>query len=391
LESIFDLYYKLESKSIDNFNIFKILNLEYDEVRLHSAILKYYIEKDIDGFLQSIPDVCWSNKVKPTKDQFEEILIEEPIYSDLENLGDGRIDILIKFKIFSIIIENKIYAKDQDHQLIKYHNYGRILGNDFLLLYLTPMGKLPNSNSIEPDDQLKNKNIRKLEINESFHLFSYKYHVINWLKDYLNDFKENNSERAILIQYIDTLNKICEIMETEQKNRIIALLKNNELSNKLFSIKNDIQTIENIIHKFWGNVASKIALESFDYISNDPNLSLSTNFKEGSIMLDLFNKGRGYINFYLEYTTNFEEAPFIGIWGNKNYLEKFKSIIRHYRFNVDQGFIDKNIIKDLFNEKVIINYLNDNEEKDISTIVKSINEYLINKLDLINHIKKELT
>ena len=49
----------------EEINIFKILNLEYDEVRLHSRILKFLIERDPSGFIESIPKQYWDEIGKP--------------------------------------------------------------------------------------------------------------------------------------------------------------------------------------------------------------------------------------------------------------------------------------------------------------------------------------
>ena len=56
----------------------------------------------------------------------------------------GRIDIVIKLKETVIVIENKIYAPDQDNQLIRYKNEYPFSK----LYYLTLDGHFPHDKSI---------------------------------------------------------------------------------------------------------------------------------------------------------------------------------------------------------------------------------------------------
>jgi hypothetical protein len=381
VESIVKIYGKLESPlRQDDFNIFSILNLEYDEVRLHSRILKRFIENDVDGFVNIIPSKYWINKIKPKENQFEEILIEVPVYSNNENLGDGRIDLLINFKGFSIIIENKIFAKDQENQLVKYHSYGEKFCDDFLLLYLTPLGKSPEDISIRFNDLI----IPSLEINKHFYNISYRYHILNWLNVYRDEKKNNNLENGVLNQYINSLNKICGIMDAQQKERIIELLNDQAVRSGLSLIKSDIQTIENKIHTFWLKVAQHIEEKSPKYFTSSPSI------KEGSIMFDIFGMNRGQANFYLEYRPNFEETPFIGIWLNNYYLNKVQDVILRYNISSDRGFLDKMYFNDLFHKDVIVNYINGNEKSDIASIVEKIEKYLSDKTEIIAEIRNSL-
>ena len=53
---ILEIYNFSDLKSESYFNIFKILQLDYDKVRLHSRILKFFIEEDPIGFINTIPE-----------------------------------------------------------------------------------------------------------------------------------------------------------------------------------------------------------------------------------------------------------------------------------------------------------------------------------------------
>ena len=65
----------------------------------------------------------------------------------------GRIDIYLTDGKHSIIIENKIYAGDQHHQMLRYWNYGMSQKGDdmeksFVLIYLTLDGCSPSKDSL---------------------------------------------------------------------------------------------------------------------------------------------------------------------------------------------------------------------------------------------------
>lgn len=383
-ELISKLYSNVESKTENNFNIFEILNLEYDEVRLHSRILKYFIEKDPDGFKQSIASEYPQYKNILEVSINPKVLIEVPAYSEHDMLGAGRIDLLIRFNHFSIIIENKIYASDQNHQLIKYFKYGKTTGHDFLLLYLTPTGTMPQRHSFEIMDNATDSGIHNLSVEKSFQLLSYKNNILSWLSRYQKNVKEFSFEHITLSQYIEVLNKICGIMDDKQKERIIGLMSNKVISSKLFSLKHDINTIENKIHDFW----KKTAQQSHLAVSNISENTVC--FKDESIMLDIFQKSRNQINFYLEYKTNFHEDAFCGIWFNSSYLSQLQPILTKYKVQITDGFIDKKLIP-YSKENAIQNFINEESENDIQDIVKEIETYFIQKSELIREIKQVIS
>ena len=340
---VLSIYKNSVEKSENSFNIFKILQIENDEVRLHSRILKSFIELNISGFINSIPTNYW-NKIRKPTDGFLRVKLEVPCSSLLEETNDGRIDIIVEFESLLIIIENKIYASDQNQQLVKYHEYGKRSGKDFLLLYLTPTGKEPTNASI-----FHANSIEGLQPGE-YQLISYKKEILNWLETFSKELESKNEFKGIheiTRQYIQTLKNICLIMTAEQKERLQQLLENHEILNHVHQLKYDIETIENKIHDFWRIVSENISIEF------EAGKHAKIDFREGSIMIDLFNQERGKFNCYLEYTANFTEIPYLGIWLNKSYSEKFKALSPD-----NEGYITKKplshfLSKDAFNEYVL--------------------------------------
>lgn len=381
--NIFSDYKAPDPISDDNFNIFNVLDIEYDEVRLHSKILKYFIELDQGkSFFKVLTETfpkkkAWLEQCMSSDNV--KVIIEKSINSMEEDLTDGRIDLLINFKNFSIIIENKIFAKDQENQLIKYYNYVESSGKAFLILYLTPNGSLPNEKSIEDK-----KNDKKLKCNQDFHLISYKDHILRWLQEYE---VTGNKSREILEQYIKTVKKICRIMTEEDKKRILGLFKeDNKFIQNFHLIKSDIVTIEKQIHDFWRTISEKLNIENESY--------KGVNFKEGSIMFNVFQKERGQMNFYIQYKPNFNEAPFLSIWLNskkQKELESKKVNLKTMKFSFHEGYLQIQEEKELFTKDVFIAFIeNENIQGHIELIADKIYRYLKDNEQYIDFLKINL-
>src|SRR5690606_22434580 len=149
----------------DNFNIFKTLGLSTSEVRLHSALLAELLnpkgshgleEKFLKLFIQKI---VMNNEDTIDLAEIENatVVVEKWIgYIDVERSIGGYIDILIQLpNDRAIIIENKIYAGDQEGQLRRYHNFNK----NAIIVYLTLDGKEAvdhtTKNQGNPDNQIK--------------------------------------------------------------------------------------------------------------------------------------------------------------------------------------------------------------------------------------------
>lgn len=170
---------KVEGNGTD-FNIFQILGITCNEVRLHSAFLANLLNPDgshhkgtlfLDEFVNLIKDYGIDCKFETglpgTRVECEKYI------GPVKETSGGRIDLYIENgKGQKIIIENKIYANDQEHQLTRYHNYAP----DACLLYLTLDGKEPDKNSISTESGVLKKN-------EDFFCISYKADILKWLEN----------------------------------------------------------------------------------------------------------------------------------------------------------------------------------------------------------------
>ena len=205
----------------EKFNIFNVLGLSRDEVRLHSAFLAELLNPDGnhglgDKFLKAfIKDV-----INDDSFQFDSASAKPQVEFTIGNINEdytkgGRIDILIQDKEQrAIIIENKIDAVDQPKQLLRYYNY--IKNNpQYRILYLTKEGTEPKEFSLGG-----NKDIE-------YQCISYKEDIINWLEKCIEIAALHPAIREIIQQYRLNLQQILNIMSKNNKRNLIELLKSN--------------------------------------------------------------------------------------------------------------------------------------------------------------------
>lgn len=168
---------EVEKKEADrrgeSFNIFNVLGVTSDETRTHSAFIAELLDPNGshglgDQFLRSFVDTVdclrsWNFDTKSAK-----VHKELSIGGKNEDCSEGgRIDIAVESNGKAIIIENKIYAGDQEKQLVRYYNYGtKNCSNGFRLLYLTLNG----------DDASKYSR-EKLVVNEDYYTVAYNHEI----------------------------------------------------------------------------------------------------------------------------------------------------------------------------------------------------------------------
>ena len=191
-------YDHIEKITGEKFNIFRTLNLESSEVRMHSAFLAEFLDPkgshgQGDLYLQLFVEQF--QNIENYKLKFDtnaaNVKVEE--YTgviDTDYTKGGRIDILMKDNNNNqIIIENKIYAPDQKNQLLRYYNYD----NNALLLYLTLYGENPSSESTGDLDE------------KQYHVISYQIDIINWLEKCKKESTSLPIIRETIVQYINLI------------------------------------------------------------------------------------------------------------------------------------------------------------------------------------------
>lgn len=237
-----------------NFNMFEILGLTKNEVRLHSNFIAYLLNPNashgqgtiyLDLFLKMI-----SNKIKSpqTKNDAIEIKLDskstrvsvEYYIGKKTDEEGGRIDIIcIDRNNNMIIIENKIHAPDQKNQLSRYNNYNK----NAVLIYLDLFGNNPTN------DSLGDKEISELNLI----ILSYENDIIQWLELCIKESYQLPLIRESVFQYLSTIKKLTNQIEIKEMD--------NDIVNTITSSKEKI-TSAILIEKAL-NDAKKVLIKKF--------------------------------------------------------------------------------------------------------------------------------
>lgn len=235
------------------FNVFNIIGLASDEVRLHSALLAELLRpngshglKDefLQEFLKQLNIKDFDYKTATVK--------VEMIIGKVTDVEGGRIDIvLVDNSGFAIIIENKIYAGDQNAQLIRYNNYAKTKHyGKYKILYLTLDSHLANElstgNTIE------------------YTPISYAKDIHNWLEVCLSKAVRLPIVRETISQYITLIKQLTnQDMSTINKEEVVnTILSNPANLEAAFSIiENQSAIKDKIIADFFNVKLKEIAKE----------------------------------------------------------------------------------------------------------------------------------
>ena len=191
-------YDEISRISGDKFNIFSIIKLTTNEVRVHSAFLAELLNpKGLHGQGEIFLELFIDNIGKiPFKCKNATVYIEKWIGNvDEDEETGGRIDIVIRDNNKScIVIENKIHAKDGNKQLKRYYNYCQ-KGNfqNFRLFYLTLDGRAAPERSKMDADYLS---------------ISYQTDIIKWLDACRKEAINQPMLREGILHYINLIKNL---------------------------------------------------------------------------------------------------------------------------------------------------------------------------------------
>lgn len=187
-----------------DFNIFQILGLTSDEVRLHSRFIAELLDPNgshgqgtyfLDRFLKYTGSTGTLQNLETVK-----ISVEHYI-GPVTSTSGGQIDILVWDNANNVvIIENKIYAGDQDNQLLRYFNYAKNFekkGGQYALIYLT----LHKQNASD-------KSLGETLSHRDYISVSYQETIVNWLEDCLKGLVDIPKLSIGLTHYIQLIKQL---------------------------------------------------------------------------------------------------------------------------------------------------------------------------------------
>lgn len=227
----------------DQFNIFTALLDKSDEVKLHSQFIYSLLNfksgneyRYLNAFLKSIDS------------SFEYNIDSLEIYKEKHDIDIWLIDRSTKQ---SVIVENKIYAPDSNHenegQLEKYYRIviedEKIPEDNIEVYYLTLDGHEPSTESVST-----RKKYPKLR--EKVQCISYPNEIVRWLQECMPFVYDKPFQRETIIQYIKLINDMTNGVDIEERIEIKKLIgesKSNLESAKLL--------IDNVKHLHWHTIA----------------------------------------------------------------------------------------------------------------------------------------
>ena len=204
----------------ENYNLFSILSIERYELK-HSALIANLLDPKGshgcgDAFLRAFFEIALKERAYPFVDCTLPHSYTEYYTGPIAGDTGGRIDILVKSSHYGLIIENKIYAGDQDKQLTRYDNYGKeTFGADgYLLVYLTLYGS----------DASKESTATKRAEEVGYLRLSYAEDILRWLEQCVRLADNKPLVRESLNQYIRTIKQLTyQDMNQEDIQKIIDL------------------------------------------------------------------------------------------------------------------------------------------------------------------------
>lgn len=250
-------YQKLAAVTGENFNIFKILKVESLEVRMHTNLLAELLNPEGSHGQNDLYLLLFVEHVGITNFDTKTALLEVEKHIgkiDGDYTQGGFIDICITDnKHHQIYIENKIYAKDQKNQLLRYFNSNK----DANLFYLTLGGSNPTEESTG-----------NILSDDSYTCISYKNDILEWLHRCRKESVNIPIIRETITQYISLINILTNQSKNNSMNKEIRqfVIKNPELIDDIELCHAEIESIRNETKKIFFDKLNK-ALPKKEVIS----------------------------------------------------------------------------------------------------------------------------
>ena len=301
-----------------DYNIFTLFHNFSDEVNLHSNFIASLLDPNGDHykgdlFLKLFLETCGI-------DDFSIETSTATIFKEFKH-----IDIYISDGKKHIILENKVYAKDQPTQIARYIDTIQKEGakdEDICVLYLHPDGKLPDNQSFG------DYHTRLLGENPSikFKVISYGKEILEWIDRCKNEVSNITDLNVFLSQYKDVIEMIYDRYKRidEMNNEdLVKIFKDNYRAVSDI-VSNYEQTRRKIIDEFFKNISDNLKgmykkEDGFEICY--PN-SIIKDYGKNCQPIKITQKRWELFDFAIEFLDKDLKSPIIGFVKN----EKSKSI-----------------------------------------------------------------
>jgi len=231
------------------FNVFSMLREPHDEVHLHSRFLAELLDPRGDHCQQDV----FLRRFLQLLDIGGFPSEDARVHREYDN-----IDVFVAAGDHALIIENKIYAGDQDRQLERYFRAVRGMGFEHIgIVYLTLRGDSPSRQSLG--------DLTEESMDQGLHCLSYEDDVHSWLDACIEAATQNPVVRETLVQYqrlVEMLTGhplsrgyIMELKDLLMDEETIALAV--DIGQALVKAKIEIQ------FAFWKDLEARLRREDF--------------------------------------------------------------------------------------------------------------------------------
>ena len=304
-----------------DYNIFTLFHYFSDEVNLHSNFIASLLDPNGDHykndlFLKLFLETCGI-------DDFSIDTSTATVFKEFKH-----IDIYISDGKKHIILENKVYAKDQPTQIARYIETIKDEGakdEDIYVLYLHPDGKLPD------DQSFGDYHAKLLGENPSikFKVISYGNEILKWIDRCKNEVSNITDLNVFLSQYKDVIemiyNRYKRIDEMETANLVEIFKENYTAASEIAN--NYQETRKKIIDEFFENV--KENLEKDEAIKGTYSIELNSVAYRPVVIKNTISQDEKWKNFY--FTVEFQKSstysmPFVGFRRVESSKNEIKAI-----------------------------------------------------------------
>ncbi|MCU4177317.1 PD-(D/E)XK nuclease family protein [Carboxylicivirga sp. N1Y90] len=371
----------------ENFNIFSILNMESAENKTHSAFLCEILNSDgnhgfndvfLKLFLKRLKAITPENPIL-TKFTTEgaKVTAELSIGKiDYEAKTGGRLDIVITdIAGQNIIIENKIYATDQEIQIERYCNYQ---SNTSVVFYLTLEGTEPAE-----------KSYGNKKADKDFYLLSYADDIIDWLSQCQKEATDSPIVRESIKQYNILLKKLTNQLTTNAMSQEIKDIIKRNLKGAKGIADYYHDTVNEIKDSFRQKVRHELkelklnVNEEWFVEITKPNayICIDTEMPLVKFFIETFN-GTGRHSFH-----NLN----VGIWVNKHELKNNFEVVKKVIGDTNEGYwFERTALGMDLSDLDEVSKLSDNQYSSMRAkeLANAVSNYIKDKQAIIEELKK---
>ena len=381
-------------RSEDRFNIFYALHKENDEVNLHSRFISFLIAEDSGhGKGNSFAKLFFEFVLKKDNKFLNNY---EVIPNEFNKSEFKEIDILLfnKESKHSIVIENKIYAKDSNHenkqdgyngQLERYYNtilkgVPKLDINDSL--YYESHDYISDSIDVfyltvnKPKYESFTKSKGNIPENVGVVELYYKNEIVKWLEHCLKETNKGEYLNQIINQYLILVKNMTKTNIPEKELNELRNIYSDDLETTQYLINNFKDIKWHTVDYFFKNLEKQLQSEGYSKVNIYPE-----KIEERANLITELTHNNKDVNLGITFNTDKNETLYISSLNNlswgiiekkwKDFSDSDLENIRFSDFNTNQTY---NLISKKNTDNIISKIIDEikNEENDDFKNLKTI-------------------